>query len=319
MRSLLIFSTCLVISLQSTSLHAQSSSLNRHDSHYAKTGKWEHRDEQGKLTEEGTYRPVKVKSNNFELVFTEQPDRSLTVSDSVWISLQVGEWTYYDHLGRIREITYYDAAGVKVNTDLYHYDQDYTNVKYIERDFASYNQKSLFVSAGKDSVQFLETVFRKPIPAHEFVSIPVVIQNLSIKKNVIHVRENRRLNLYADTFNLGPMESFTYVAEINVAAGNTTDEILFSNGNWTFPFGLKVFAYDLATDDFLNPQKKVVPQSFYYLRQGDEYQLEIVRKDSDVRVLSLAREITRITLESGEYFFEIASPAGRKSKAISIR
>jgi hypothetical protein len=292
-----------------------SQTSNRYNDHNAKVGMWIETDPAENTTKTGTC-IAKKRKRSAEEIFTGNIIDFNKEYDSIWISVRVGEWVTFDANRMILQKQFYDEQGKLQWTDQY----DITNPKssYVKR----YSPKSnlCFVPLGFDSVAFdLNRLPQKYIPAGEFFSFPVNITNLTDHPIDISLVQNTSLSIATEPFILRPRETKIYVVELKVLGGETRDDILFETKGWKYPIQVSVFGFHLSSNDFDSPQLKILPAKFYYYRDAEEYQLEIVTQKGAGKVLPLSKIITPIQLTPGEYFFRIAFPSGKKEKKVTVR
>ena len=82
-------------------------------------------------------------------------------------------------------------------------------------------------------------------------------------------------------------------------------------------FSFHTFGYHLTNDDFDASTIRKLPSRFFFHRDSDDYELEIV-KSTKVRFIALSKQMNMIELKRGTYKFTLIGPTGRKTMDVEI-
>jgi hypothetical protein len=282
-----------------------------------RTGKWIEYGVNGKPASIKVYKVIRKKASAEELFLygNNVPGQYSISASTLEQSIRVGQWISYASDGAISEVVYYSDEGRWLMTDRYSYDDVGTpKIVRIHKDKKSY------VVGGRDSVEFSSLAFYEIKRANEFFEIGTSVRNLSTHDVTIEVFPIKNLNVLPSTHVLKALDSMVIKVGLEFFPGHVNQIIMLKSSEWSLGLEVRGFGYQLITTDFETEGIKVVNNTFYYQRTGDEFQMEIVRETGGTTLayVPLSKQQIKIELDNGNYALTIVGPSGRKTKRIKV-
>jgi hypothetical protein len=297
----------------------QREQINQLTKEGSKTGKWIEYGINGKPISIKVYKVIrkKVEASAEELFLNDGkiPERYSKSDSTIEQSVPTGQWITYSSDGAISEVVYYSDDGRSLMFDSYSYDD--VGVPKVAR---FYNDRRYFVIGRLDSVEFSTLAFYEIKRSNEFFEISTSVRNLSNHDVTIAVIPNKNLEVHQVSYVMKAQDSTDIKLSLKFLPGYLNETITLKSSEWNLGLEMRGFAYELTTADFESEEIMVVNNTFYYLRTGDEYQMEVVREKGGTTLgyLPLSKKQIKIDLDRGNYTLTLVGPFGRKSKKITV-
>jgi hypothetical protein len=294
-------------------------------------------DAQGRLTAIENYKIEKGRLLPLSMERYGAPSHHINLKDSTWIrSVRVGEWKTFYADGAVESITnYVDGRRVGDYTEFYP-DGRFKKVRSVDGpyyvDVYEYPKNSttpvvqrfganepVFALGSDECVEFDHLEFYVESATGKLIEEMLVVRNLMDHEVVVRVDGSDEFEVVRDTFRLPARDFWNIRLHLRIPQGITKGTITLSTNEWTYHMDVKSFGYDLSEADFSSRKDMELPSTFYYLRSGDEYQLEIDGRGANDRIIPISRSLNEVQLSPGKYKFQIVGTSGKKSANIRIK
>jgi hypothetical protein len=312
-----LFAIIVLLLVSLTGSFGQGEQINQLTKEGNKTGKWIEYGVNGKPTSIKVYKVIRKKVSAEELFLHDNkvPGPYSKSDSTLEQSIHVGQWITYASDGAISEVVYHSDEGRVLMTDGYSYDD--AGIPKVVR---FHKDKKYYVIGRRDSVEFTNLAFYEKKRSNEFFEISTSIRNLSTHDVTIDVIPLKSFEIQPNTYVIKTQDSMDIKVSLKFLPGHINEALRLKSSEWSLALEVRGFGYQLTTSDFETEEIKVVNNTFYYQRTGDEYQMEIVREKggTTLEYLPLSKQQIKIELDRGNYVLTIVGPSGRKPKKIRV-
>lgn len=306
----------MVVSTCSLSQHEKINQLTK-DS--VRNGKWIEYDANGRIYSISFYKATKRKLSPEELFTLNYPFGRVNEFDStIHRAIRVGKWTFFWPNGTIKETTHYTVEGSVIMHDKYKYDKDW-NLKFIER-WNRTNKGPTFITSGRDSIELSHIRFHEIGVVDEWIELKTKARNLSGRDVEITILPNPALSIQQTRRILEMGDSSEIAIKLKIQSGRINEKITMRSDDWILNLKLLGFGYHITVTDFKNDHTKVLPGKFYYYRNSEYYEMQILSNKKRARssYIPLSKQMVDIELKKGTYKLTIKGASGEKTTNIEI-
>jgi hypothetical protein len=239
--------------------------------------------------------------------------------DSTFLqTVPAGTWVNYDSLGRVADKEYYRDHG-----RLWKYEQLVYRTKgtspIMLRKF--YSRPGAYVVGIKDTIMIDKVKFLSKGHTDSTMTFDFGLKNLSPHPITLEVAANPVLSLSPIQLTIAGGDSVTVDLPVKLPTGEVKELIWIGTAEWKTYLDVDAFGYHLTDSDFQSGKDKVLPQTFYILRDADSYQLEVARagREQKPKLFPVSKQLSDVDLKKGRYQLTLVGPTSRKSIHVEVR